>query len=139
LLLYLSESFQASIVSSSLSLPILSSSLISSLVVLLASFSSLYYFLCLQSIYLSQSWIKFKLKFSLFQVICLLINWPFKQCLSLGPSIFRCAVCYGRTNHVQAPDPISHETGKLIALLDHSYHQVLSSKNDAPLTIQVWL
>ena len=51
---------------------------------------------------------------------------------------YRCAICYGRTNHVQAPDPISHESGKIVALLDHSYHQVLSSKNDIALDIQVW-
>jgi len=39
----------------------------------------------------------------------------------------RCSVCYGRDDHVQAPDPVSHERGKLVALMDHSYHQVANT------------
>ena len=48
-----------------------------------------------------------------------------------------CAICFGRSNHILAPDPVSQDKCRTAALLDHSYHQVLSSKQDVPLELQM--
>lgn len=48
---------------------------------------------------------------------------------------FWCAICFGRSNHLQNPDPVFHDKAKTAALLDHSYHQVLSGKSDIPLDL----
>ena len=37
-----------------------------------------------------------------------------------------CSICFGRSNHIQAPDPLFQDKARTSALLDHSYHQVLS-------------
>ena len=46
-------------------------------------------------------------------------------CGCLHP-LFSCAICYGRANHFQSPETAFHDRAKTLALLDHSYHQVLS-------------
>lgn len=47
-----------------------------------------------------------------------------------------CAICFGRSNHILTPDPTSQDKSRTAALLDHSYHQVLSSKPaDIPLDL----
>ena len=48
-----------------------------------------------------------------------------------------CAICFGRSNHLMAPDPVNQDKSRTAALLDHSYHQVLSSKHDVPLELQM--
>merc|ERR1712223_1551164 len=48
-----------------------------------------------------------------------------------------CAICFGRSNHIQTPDPVFHDKSRTAALLDHSYHQVLSSKTDVPLDLHM--
>lgn len=58
------------------------------------------------------------------------------RCDCIRPNIW-CAICFGRTNHIQAPDPVSQDKSRTVALLDHSYHQVLSSKNDIPLELHI--
>lgn len=54
---------------------------------------------------------------------------------------FQCAICYGRANHTQAPDAVTMERRQVLGLLDHSYHQVLSSavqgREEVPLDIQM--
>jgi len=44
--------------------------------------------------------------------------------------LFWCSICYGRINHTQMPDPSTQEKGQCMSLLDHSYHQVLSTPED---------
>ena len=56
------------------------------------------------------------------------------RCDCIHP-LFCCSICYGRLNHTQAPDPITQERSQCMALLDHSYHQVLSTVEDTPLDI----
>ena len=56
------------------------------------------------------------------------------RCDCIHP-IFCCSICYGRLNHTQIPDPVTQERNQTMALLDHSYHQVLSTVEDAPLDI----
>lgn len=58
------------------------------------------------------------------------------RCDCIRPG-FWCAICFGRSNHIQAPDPVFHDKARISALLDHSYHQVLSSKNDVPLNLHM--
>merc|ERR1712223_2004428 len=48
-----------------------------------------------------------------------------------------CAICCGRSNHILAPDPVSQDKCRTAALLDHSYHQVLSARNDIPLDLHM--
>ena len=48
-----------------------------------------------------------------------------------------CAICFGRSNHAQAPDSVFHDKSRIAALLDHSYHQVLSSKSDVRLDLHM--
>ena len=50
---------------------------------------------------------------------------------------FWCPICYGRKNHTQAPEPLIQDRGQCLALLDHSYHQVLSTKADVKLDIHL--
>ena len=57
-------------------------------------------------------------------------------CDCLHP-LYWCSICYGRLNHTQTPEPLTQERGHTIALLDHSYHQVLSTKNDVSLDLHV--
>ncbi len=52
-------------------------------------------------------------------------------------SNFCCPICFGRANHTQVPDPVTQERRQCTALLDHSYHQVLSAKEDMPLDIKL--
>lgn len=55
------------------------------------------------------------------------------RCDCIHP-LYSCAICFGRSNHTQAPDPVFQDRARTISLLDHSYHQVLSnSKSDVPL------
>ena len=35
------------------------------------------------------------------------------------------------------PDPLTQDKSRIVALLDHSYHQVLSSPEDIPLELQM--
>lgn len=56
------------------------------------------------------------------------------RCDCIHP-LFCCSICYGRLNHTQVPDPITQERNQCMALLDHSYHQVLSTVEDAPLDV----
>jgi len=57
------------------------------------------------------------------------------SCGCLRPH-FTCAICYGRSNHALAPDPVFHDRAKTMALLDHSYHQVLSRPStDVPVEV----
>ena len=48
-----------------------------------------------------------------------------------------CSICFGRSNHIQAPDPLFQDKARTSALLDHSYHQVLSFKHDVPLELHM--
>ena len=48
-----------------------------------------------------------------------------------------CSICFGRSNHIQAPDPLFQDKARTAALLDHSYHQVLSFKKDVPLELHM--
>ena len=50
------------------------------------------------------------------------------SCGCLRPTL-TCAICYGRSNHSLVPDPAFHDRAKTLALLDHSYHQVLSRQS----------
>ena len=59
------------------------------------------------------------------------------RCDCIHP-LYSCAICFGRSNHTQAPDPVFQDRARTISLLDHSYHQVLSnSKSDVPLEIVI--
>ncbi len=58
------------------------------------------------------------------------------RCDCIRPG-FWCAICFGRSNHIQHPDPVFHDKARTAALLDHSYHQVLSFKNDIPLELHM--
>ena len=59
------------------------------------------------------------------------------RCDCIHP-LYSCAICFGRSNHTQAPDPVFQDRARTISLLDHSYHQVLSnSKSDVPLELLV--
>ena len=59
------------------------------------------------------------------------------RCDCIHP-LYSCAICFGRSNHTQAPDPVFQDRARTISLLDHSYHQVLSnSKSDVPLEILI--
>ena len=48
-----------------------------------------------------------------------------------------CSICFGRSNHIQTPDPLFQDKSRTAALLDHSYHQVLSFKEDVPLELHM--
>ena len=59
------------------------------------------------------------------------------RCDCIHP-LYSCAICFGRSNHTQAPDPVFQDRARTISLLDHSYHQVLSnSKYDVPLELLI--
>ena len=59
------------------------------------------------------------------------------RCDCIHP-LYSCAICFGRSNHTQAPDPVFQDRARTISLLDHSYHQVLSnSKSDVPLGLLI--
>ena len=59
------------------------------------------------------------------------------RCDCIHP-LYSCAICFGRSNHTQAPDPVFQDRARTISLLDHSYHQVLSnSKFDVPLELLI--
>ena len=59
------------------------------------------------------------------------------RCECIHP-LYSCAICFGRSNHTQAPDPVFQDRARTISLLDHSYHQVLSnSKSDVPLGLLI--
>merc|ERR1719266_1925442 len=58
------------------------------------------------------------------------------RCDCIRPGYW-CAICFGRSNHIQTPDPVFHDKSRTAALLDHSYHQVLSSKTDVPLDLHM--
>jgi len=58
------------------------------------------------------------------------------RCDCIRPGYW-CAICFGRSNHIQTPDPVFHDKSRTAALLDHSYHQVLSSKTDIPLDLHM--
>ncbi|KAK7092317.1 KAT8 regulatory NSL complex subunit 1-like [Littorina saxatilis] len=46
-----------------------------------------------------------------------------------------CVLCGGRLNSVQTVDPDSMPYQERVALLDHSYHQVLSFQEEVPLSV----
>lgn len=56
------------------------------------------------------------------------------QCDCIHP-LFWCTLCYGRVHHAHVPDPLTQEESQCLALLDHSYHQVLSTPEDVPLSV----
>ncbi len=58
------------------------------------------------------------------------------RCDCVHPN-FWCPICYGRRNHTQAPEPLTQDRAQCMALLDHSYHQVLSTRSDVKLDIQM--
>lgn len=58
------------------------------------------------------------------------------KCDCIHPNVW-CAICYGNDHHTLAPDPVTQDHGQCLALLDHSYHQVLSTKNDRLLHLEM--
>ncbi|TRY75596.1 hypothetical protein TCAL_00524 [Tigriopus californicus] len=56
------------------------------------------------------------------------------QCDCIHP-LFWCTLCYGRVHHAHVPDPLTQEESQCLALLDHSYHQVLSTPEDVPVSV----
>ncbi len=54
------------------------------------------------------------------------------RCDCIQP-LFWCAICFGASNHSQAADPVTQDRSQCLALLDHSYHQVLSGRQDVSL------
>ena len=58
------------------------------------------------------------------------------RCDCIHPNVW-CAICYGKTNHTQVPDHVTQDRRHCLALLDHSYHAVLSSPDDVPLNLHL--
>jgi len=56
------------------------------------------------------------------------------SCSCLHPEEW-CVLCLGRRNHKQKLDPFNQSREETVALLDHSYHVVLSSRNEVPLSL----
>lgn len=59
------------------------------------------------------------------------------RCNSYPVMINPCVLCSGRANCVQSVDPYSMPISERVALLDHSYHQVLSFRDEVPLSIHM--
>jgi KAT8 regulatory NSL complex subunit 1 len=52
-------------------------------------------------------------------------------------SVYWCTICMGNVYHTQMPDPSSQERRHCLALLDSAYHQVLSNKEEEPLSARI--
>ena len=62
-------------------------------------------------------------------------NLNFSQTLTIR--FCTIVVFSGRSNHIMQPDPVTQDKSRIVALLDHSYHQVLSAPEDIPLDLHM--